>query len=129
MTRVVKIRPSYEAFVVSLIALSLINSILVLLVQNREQRTVIFTVQALICVFLLADAFYRLIRAPSKRRFLSHVYNWLYFVGSLPIPFICVVRLVPTWIMVRRLKRADYEALGRGALLGQLRTPCFQSFW
>ena len=68
---VVKIRPSYEAFVVSLIALSLVNSILVLLVQNREQRTVIFTVQALICVFLLVDAFYRLIRAPSKRRFLS----------------------------------------------------------
>ena len=113
---VVKIRPSYEAFVVSLIALSLINSMLALLVQNREQRTVLFTVQALICVFLLADAFYRLIRAPSKRHFLSHFYNWLYFVGSLPIPFICVVRLVPTWIMVRRLKLADYEALGRGAL-------------
>ena len=113
---VVKIRPSYEAFVVSLIALSLVNSFLALLVQNREQRTVIFTVQALICVFLLVDAFYRLIRAPSKRRFLSHAYNWLYFVGSLPIPFICVVRLVPTWIMVRRLKLADYEALGRGAL-------------
>jgi voltage-gated potassium channel len=114
---VVKIRPSYEAFVVSLIALSLVNSFLVLLVQNREQRTVIFTVQALICVFLLVDAFYRLIRAPSKRRFLSRPYNWLYFVGSLPIPFICAVRLVPTWIMVRRLKLADYEALGRGALL------------
>jgi voltage-gated potassium channel Kch len=113
---VVKIRPSYEAFVVSLIALSLVNSFLALLVQNREQRTVIFTVQALICVFLLVDAFYRLIRAPSKRRFLSRPYNWLYFVGSLPIPFICAVRLVPTWIMVRRLKLADYEALGRGAL-------------
>jgi voltage-gated potassium channel len=113
---VVKIRPGYEAFVVSLIALSLFNSILVLLVQNREQRTVIFTVQALICVFLLVDAFYRLIRAPSKRRFLSRPYNWLYFVGSLPIPFICAVRLVPTWIMVRRLKLADYEALGRGVL-------------
>ena len=36
-------------------------------------------------------------------------------MGSLPIPFICVVRLVPTWLMVRRLKLADYEALGRGA--------------
>jgi hypothetical protein len=63
---VVKLRPSYEAFVVSLVALSLANSFLVFLVQNQEQRAVIFTVQAFICVFLLADAFYRLIRAPQQ---------------------------------------------------------------
>jgi voltage-gated potassium channel len=99
--------------------LSLVNSILVFLLQNREQRAVIFTVQVMICGFLLADAFYRLIRAPSKRYFHSRAYNWLYFVGSLPIPFICVLRLIPTWIMVRRLKRMDYEALGRGALRGR----------
>ncbi len=115
-THGVKIRLGYEVFVVGMVALSLVNSILIFLVQNREQRAVIFVVQVMICVFLLADAFYRLIRYPGKRHFLSRAYNWLYFIGSLPIPFICVVRLVPTWIMVRRLKQTDYEALGRGAL-------------
>jgi voltage-gated potassium channel len=107
------IRADREAFMVSLVLLSLLNSALVFLVGNPEARRVILVVQAGLCVILLADAFARLIRAPDKRRFLVNNYGWLYFVGSLPIPFIYVVRLVPTWIMVRRLRRKDYEALGR----------------
>jgi voltage-gated potassium channel len=31
----------------------------------------------------------------------------------LPIPFISALRLVPTWQVARRLKRSDYESLGR----------------
>jgi hypothetical protein len=111
--RTITIRPNYEAFVVGLVLLSLINSFLIFLVQNREQRNVIFIVQALICAFLLVDALYRLRWAHVHRPFLPYAYNWLYFVGSLPIPFIYVMRLVPIWIMVRRLRRTDYEALGR----------------
>jgi len=107
------IQPDREAFVVSLVALSLLNSFLVFLVKNPEQLRVVFVVQAGVCVILLADAFLRLIRARGKRRFLVNDYGLFYFVGSLPIPFICVVRLVPTRTMVRRLKRKDYEALGR----------------
>jgi voltage-gated potassium channel len=107
------IQPDREAFVVSLVALSLLNSFLVFLLGNPEQQRVVIIVQAGICVVLLGDALLRLIRARGKRRFLVNEHGWLYIVGSLPIPFICLLRLVPLWAMVRRLRRTDYEVLGR----------------
>jgi voltage-gated potassium channel len=102
--------------VVGIVTLSLVNSFLIILVQNREQRGVILTVQVFMCIFLLADAFYRVLRAPNKRRFLARPYNWLYFVGSLPIPFVCVVRLVPIWIIVRRMGQEEYQVVERMAI-------------
>jgi voltage-gated potassium channel len=107
------IQPGHEMFVLSLVALSLLNSFLVFFVANSEQRRVVLAIQGGICVVLLDDAIFRLIRASRKRHFLVKDHGWLYFVGSLPIPFICVVRLVPTRAMVRRLERKDYEALRR----------------
>ncbi len=107
------IHPDREGFVVSLVALSLLNSFLVLLLKMPEQLKVVLVIQTGVCIILLADAFQRLVRARHKRRFLIHDYGFLYFVGSMPIPFICLARLVPTRAMVRRLQREDYEALGR----------------
>jgi voltage-gated potassium channel len=107
------IQPDREAFILSLVALSLANSFLILLVGNPEQRQVVAIVQVGICTVLLGDACLRLSRGRGKRRFLINEYGWLYFVGSLPIPFIFALRLVPTWTLVRRLRRTDYETLGR----------------
>jgi voltage-gated potassium channel len=107
------IQPNREAFVFSLVALSLVNSFLVFLLGNPQQQRVVVVVQVGICIVLLGDALLRLVRAPGKRRFLVNEYGWLYFVGSLPVPFICALRLVPTWALIRRLRRQDYETLGR----------------
>jgi voltage-gated potassium channel len=107
------IQPDREAFIFSLVVLSLLNSVLLFLLENPEQRIVVIAVQVGICVVLFGDACFRLIRARGKRRFLVSDHGWLYFLGSLPIPFIFVLRLVPTWVLVRRLRRRDYEALGR----------------
>lgn len=109
----VTIQPDREAFMFSLVVLSLLNSCLLFLVDNSEQLRVILAVQVGICVVLLGDALLRLWRARAKRRFLINDHGWGYFVGSLPIPFISLVRLVPTRVLVRRLRRHDYEALGR----------------
>jgi voltage-gated potassium channel Kch len=107
------IRPDREAFMFGLVALSFLNSVLIFLLGNPEEQRVVIAVQAGICVVLLGDALLRLIHARGKRRFLVNEYGWLYFAGSLPVPFICLLRLVPTWALVRRLRRRDYEALGR----------------
>lgn len=112
-SRTVIIQPDREAFMAGLVILSLANSLLLFLLDNREQQRVILIVQSGICVILLADALLRLLRAPAKRRFLVHDHGWAYLVGSLPIPFFFLVRLLPTWLMVHRLRRRDYEALGR----------------
>ena len=41
------------------------------------------------------------------------MFGALYFVGSLPVPFIFLLRLIPFWRLVRWLRRKDYEALGK----------------
>ncbi len=110
--RTLTVRPNYEAFVFALVVLSIVNSCLFLLLRVPAQRQVVVIVQVLICVFLLLDATFRFARALDRRQFLFRHYGWLYFVGSLPLPFIALLRLVPTAVMVRYLRASDYQALG-----------------
>lgn len=121
----ITIQPDREAFIFSLVVLSLLNSCLLFLVDNSEQLRVILAVQLGICVVLLGDALLRLWRARAKRRFLIDDYGWGFFVGSLPLPFISLVRLVPTRMLVRRLRRHDYEALGRVVIGKRAQTTLF----
>jgi voltage-gated potassium channel len=107
------ISPSYEAFVLAIVLLSILNSCLWLFLSWPPQREVVVYVQGVLCVFLLIDAFYTLHRARNKRYFLFNMFGALDFVGSLPVPFIALLRLIPFWRMVRWLRRKDYEALGK----------------
>jgi voltage-gated potassium channel len=109
----ITIAPGYEAFVLAIVLLSLLNSCLWVLLSGPQQRQVVIAVQGALCVFLMIDAFHRLHRAQNKRYFLFGMYGVLDFVGSLPAPFIVLLRLIPFWRMVRWLRRKDYEALGK----------------
>jgi hypothetical protein len=111
-SRTLIVRPNYLAFVFFLVGLSFVNSCLVFLVQDPEGRQVVIIVQACVSLFLLVDATFRLVHAWDRRRFLFRDYGWLYFLSSLPLPFICLARLVPMVVMVRRLRAGDYQALG-----------------
>lgn len=106
------IRANYELFILALVLISLANSVLLLLSLSIPQRNVILLVDLTICLLLIADAFYRLFRVPSKRGFLFRRHGWLVFLGSLPIPFIRLARLLQMGIVYRQLRRKDYEAMG-----------------
>lgn len=107
------IHAGYEGFVVAVVLLSIVNSLLFFTLSGLEQRRVVLIVDLCIAVFLFADAFYRLFTALDKRRFLFQYQGWLYFVGSLPAPFLRLLRLVPVVILARRLRRSDYTAMGK----------------
>lgn len=107
------IHAGYEGFVVAVVLLSIVNSILYVILSGIEQRRVVLIVDLCISIFLLADAFYRLHAAYDRRRFLFQYQGWLYFAGSLPAPFFRLLRLVPVGMLVRRLRRSDYTAMGR----------------
>jgi voltage-gated potassium channel len=109
----ITIAPNYEAFVLAIVLLSLANSCLWLLLSGPHQRQVVIAVQGVLCVFLMIDAFYSLHQAQNKKYFLFGMYGVLDFVGSLPVPFIVLLRLIPFWRMVRWLRRKDYAALGK----------------
>lgn len=107
---------SYEIFSLAVVLLSLINLPLLWLLPLSEQRNVVIIVEVVISVYLFFDAIYRLVRAPSKSRFLWHFQGWLYFVGSMPVPLLRLVRLIPVWLAMRRLKKSDLTHLGEVVL-------------
>jgi voltage-gated potassium channel len=112
----ITVAPSYEAFVLAIVLLSILNSCLWLLISEPQRRQVVIYVQAILCVFLMIDAFYKLHRARNKRYFLFNMFGVLYFVGSLPVPFIVLLRLIPFWRTMRWLRRKEYEALGKDVM-------------
>jgi voltage-gated potassium channel Kch len=109
----ITVAPSYEAFVLAIVLLSILNSCLWFVMREPEPRQVVIDVQVLLCVFLMIDALFSLSRAHNKGHFLFHMWGALYFVGSLPVPFIFLLRLIPFWLMMRWLRRKEYEAMGK----------------
>lgn len=97
---------NYVLFVLGIVVLTLINSVLWFLLQDPETSNALNALNILLSVFLLADAFYRLWRFRSWR-YLTHYSGWLTFVGSLPIPFFGLARLIHLWLGVRRIQRNE----------------------
>ncbi|MBI4675192.1 MAG: potassium channel family protein [Chloroflexi bacterium] len=107
------IHANYEMVTLGVVLLSLLNFPLLVLLPSPAQRDVIVILELGITAYLLADAFYRLARAPSRSRFLWRYHGWLMFLGSLPYPLLRLARLLYVLVAYRRLKRSDYAAMGR----------------
>lgn len=102
------VRANYEIFVFILSAIQIFNSFLTLIIRNGEVERIPIFVSIGIAVFLMGDAFYRLYKAYNRRRFFFTFYGYLLFIGSLPIPFFAIARLVWYWLLTRKLRRSDY---------------------
>jgi hypothetical protein len=106
------INATYEIFVFLLVLLSIANTALLILLDSPEAKRVVLIVDIGISLFLVADAIYRLVRAPQKRSFLIDHNGWMILVGSLPGPGLRVLRLLQTLLLVRKLRRSDYARAG-----------------
>lgn len=104
---------NYELFIVALLVMQLINSVLWLLVSDPEQNVVLLIVGGGIGAFLLIDAFYRVYKAPRRKRYLGEFHGWMTILGSLPVPFLCLVRLLWYVLMTRKLRKDDYGLMRR----------------
>jgi voltage-gated potassium channel len=100
---------NYEAFVLALIVLALANWVLLLLMRTTPaQDQVVWIMIAGLSIFLLLDFAHRLWRHPQRRYFLGRQGGGLILLGSLPLPFAGILRLIHMWLMTRRLRRSDY---------------------
>lgn len=111
--QMIVVNANYELFVFALVVLSVLNSIVLLFELETQQRQVIAIVNLGISVYLLVDAIIRTVRAPNKRRFFLTLHGWLYFMGSLPIPFFGLFRMLQTGLMARNLRRSDYSSMSQ----------------
>ncbi len=106
------VNANYELFVVALTILQVINAFLWLLLRTPQEHQVILIIAPGISLFLILDACYRLIKAPVRRRFLVQFRGWLLFAGSLPVPFLAVLRLLWYWWITRNMHRPDFTRVG-----------------
>ncbi len=101
---------NYELFVLALVVLSLVNWVLILLVRPPlDQTQVVWIMNAGLSVFLLLDFAVRLWQ--HRWRFLIHRSGWMLLLGSLPLPFAGVMRLIWVWLTARLLRRNDYRQM------------------
>ena len=119
------VNAGYQIFILLLVILSIINSIILLFSLQPQQKLVIYIIDDGICTILLVDFFYRLLRAKSKRRYLIDYYGWMAFLGSLPVPWLRILRLVQMAILWRKLRREDYLAMGRVVVERRAQTALF----
>jgi voltage-gated potassium channel len=103
------IHANYELFALALALLQVINSILWLFLRGQEEGRVILLTSVGISLFFIADSAYRWLRAPDRRRFLFGRRGWLLWLGSLPVPFIALLRILWYRWAIRNLRRSDYS--------------------
>ena len=101
---------NYVIFVIVITILTVLNSVLIVILgRYPELRDALVTINACLSVFLLADAFWRLRKLPQRVRYVVQGEGWLVFLGSLPVPFFGIARLVYYARMGRRLRRDEFR--------------------
>ena len=105
---------NYELFVLALVVLSLVNWVLIAWVRPViEQTQVVWIMNTGLSVFFLLDFAHRLWRHPYRWNFLGRQGGWLILLGSLPVPFFGILRLIWVWLATRRLRRGDYRQMSK----------------
>lgn len=102
------IHANYELFALALAVLQMINSVLWVLLRDHEEGQVIVLISVGVSLFFIADSIYRLVRAPNRRIFMVRNAGWLLWLGSLPLPFLALLRLLWYRLMIGRVRRSDF---------------------
>jgi voltage-gated potassium channel len=102
------IHANYELFALALALLQVVNSVLWLFLRDQEEGQVIVLMSVGISLFFVVDSVYRLVRVPSRRTFMFTNAGWLLWLGSLPLPFLALLRLLWYRLMAGRLRRSDF---------------------
>jgi len=103
---------NYEGFVLALVVMSLVNWVLIFLMRTTPaQDQVVWVMIVGLSIFLLLDFAYRLWQHPQRWRFVGRRGGWMLLLGSLPLPFAGILRLIWAWLAMRRLRSSDFRQM------------------
>lgn len=102
---------NYELFILALSILSLFNWILYFLPLDDNVERVVLTVDLVLSFIFLADFFYRLYTAKSKRTYFIRQYGWLDLLGSLPFPRAKIARLGRVIRAIRLMREYGFQKM------------------
>ncbi len=105
------IRANYEIFVLALIILQIINSVMLVLIRGGEGRLIPAAISSGVAIFLMGDALSRVWKWRHRRRVFFQYYGYLLILGSLPIPFAAILRLIWFLIIITKLRRTDMASI------------------
>ena len=121
------IHPGYELFILGLSILSLVNLVVLVIALDPEVDSVVWIVDALLCIIFLIDFGWRLATAPDRRRYMR--LGWADFLGSLPAPGLRLFRLVRITISMRVIREAGGRKIVRQLVRERAETAIFFVFF
>ena len=95
----------YEIFIGALSVLSLVNILLLLLLQDPATQNVVRFMDLILSVVFLGDFLVRLRRAPSRSEYFLRGYGWADLLASLPFPQIKIMRVFRLMRVIRLMRR------------------------
>lgn len=102
-------RSTYEAFILALSLLSLVNIVLVLLPLQDDATAVVYGIDAGLTIVFIGDFLYRFFTVPDKSTYFFKRGGWLDLLGSLPFIILRLARIVRIIRSFRRLKQIGWD--------------------
>ncbi|HSN05830.1 MAG TPA: ion transporter [Candidatus Angelobacter sp.] len=108
--------PGYEIFIAGLSILSIVNLVLLVIVQDAVLDTVLYAMNGILSLVLFLDFCWRFWTAPSRSGYVLRGFGWADLLASLPLPQLKVLRLFRLDRVRRLLGQYGAGNIGRSLL-------------
>jgi hypothetical protein len=106
----------YEIFIGILSILSIVNLVLLYVVQDESLDTVLTVMNAIFSMIFLADFLYRTVTAPSAGAYFFKHFGWADLLASLPFTQFKILRIFRLIRVYRLLREVGIPAVGRALI-------------
>jgi voltage-gated potassium channel len=108
--------PGYEIFIAGLSILSIVNLVLLYVIQDEALDSVLFSMNGILSVILFFDFCTRLWTAESRSDYFFRGFGWADLFASLPLPQMKILRLFRLARVYRLLQQYGARNIGRSLL-------------
>lgn len=105
------IHANYELFVLALTLLQVINAVLWLFLRDQREGKVVVLISVGISICLIVDSCYRFAAASGQRQHPFKTHSWLLWLGSLPLPFFALLRVLWYRLFAGIVRRSDFRVM------------------
>ncbi|SFT46268.1 ion transporter [Arthrobacter sp. ov118] len=106
----------YEIFIGILSILSIVNLVLLYVVQEQSLDTVLTVMNAVFSVIFVADFLYRIFTAPSAAAYFFKHFGWADLLASVPLAQFKILRVFRLIRVYRLLREVGIRTVGRALI-------------
>ena len=106
----------YEIFIGILSILSIVNLVLLNVVQEKSLDTVLTVMNALFSVIFVVDFLYRIVTAPSAGAYFFRHFGWADLLASVPLAQFKILRVFRLVRVFRLLRDVGIRTIGRALI-------------